>query len=128
MKIYIKERQLLERLAMADKVITKGEKLLKRLASRFHILEEEYSEILQNILHILHHNNYNERIEHLYNLGEMIYADGEVSGDETKVLRSIYVGLGLPIGNVEKVADETIHLILNNTDLENFTKAIKYVK
>jgi len=38
------------RLAMADNVITEGEeKLLKRLAKRFHILEDKYNEILRSI-------------------------------------------------------------------------------
>lgn len=118
------------RLALADKVITEGEeKLLKRLAKKLHILDEKYNEILQNPSEYSVHtpHNYNERIEHLYDLGKMIYADGEVSGDEAKVLRSICVGLGFPLDNVVKVADETIHLILNNNDLEDFTKAIKYV-
>ena len=57
----------------------------------------------------------------------MIYADSEVSGDEAKVLRRICVGLGFPTDNAEKVADEAIHLILNDNDLEDFAKAIKYV-
>ncbi len=118
------------RLAMADKIITEGEeKLLKRLAKRFHILEEKYNEILQNPTKYSVHtpHNYNERIEHLYDLGKMIYADENVSGAEAKVLRSICVGLGFPLNNVEKVVDETIHLTLNNNDLEDFTKAIKQV-
>ena len=118
------------RLAMADNVITEGEeKLLKRLAKRFHILEDKYNEILQNPSEYPAHtpHNYDERIERLYDLGKMIYADEEVSGDEAKVLRSICIGLGFPLDNVEKVVDETIHLILNENDLEDFTKAIKYV-
>lgn len=118
------------RLAMADNVITEGEeKLLKRLAKQFHISEEKYTEILQNPSKypIDTPHNYNERIEHLYDLGRMIFADNEVSGDEAKVLRSICVGLGFPVDNVEKIAGETIHLILNNNNLEDFTKAIKYV-
>ena len=57
----------------------------------------------------------------------MIYVDNEVTSDEAKVLRRICVGLGFPLDNVEKVTDETIHLILKNNDLEDFTKAIKYV-
>lgn len=118
------------RLALADDIITEGEgKLLKRLAKRFHILEDKYNEILENPSeHSVHTpHDYDKRIERLYDLGKMIYADEEVSGDEAIVLRKICVGLGFPLDNVEKVADETIHLILNNNDLEDFTKAIKYV-
>jgi len=118
------------RLALADNKITEGEeKLLKRLAKRFHILEDKYNEIIENPskypIHTPH--DYDKRIERLYDLGKIIFADNEVSGDEAKVLRSICVGLGFPLDNVEKVTDEAIHLILNNNDLEDFTKAIKYV-
>jgi uncharacterized tellurite resistance protein B-like protein len=117
-------------LALADNIITEEEEtLLKRLAKHFHILEEKYNEIVKSPseypIHTPH--EYDKRIERLYDLGKMIYADEEVSGVEAKVLRKICIGLGFPLDNVEKVADETIHLILNNNNLEDFTKAIKYV-
>ena len=44
----------------------------------------------------------------------MNYADKEFISDEAKVLRKICVGLGFPLNNVVKVADETIYLIINN--------------
>lgn len=117
-------------LALADEVITEGElKLLKRLAKRYHILEEKYNEIIENpskySIHTPH--SYNERIEYLYDLTKMIYADNEVSLKEVGVLRKICVGLGFPLNNVEKVSDEAIHLVLNNNDIEDFTKAVKKV-
>lgn len=118
------------RLAQADDIITKEEeKLLKRVANRFHILEEKYNEILNSPedfpMHAPH--NYDERIEHLFDLAKMVFADGEAKGEEAIVLRKICIGLGFPLDNVEKVADEAIHLILNDNDLEEFTKAIKQV-
>ena len=118
------------RLALTDEMITEGEeKLLKRLAKRYHILEEKYDEIIENPskypIHTPH--SYNERIERLYELTKMIYADNKVSEQEVGVLRRICVGLGFPIDNVEKIADEAIHLILNDNDLEDFTKAVKKV-
>ncbi len=118
------------KLALADDVITEGEeKMLKRLAKRFHILEDKYTEIIEapEKYPINASHSYNERIEHLYDLAKMIYADGEVSGEEAIVLRKICVGLGFPTDNVEKIADEAIHLVLNGNDLEEFTKAIKQV-
>lgn len=120
----------LVKLALADNVITEGEeKFLKKIATKFHILDEKYDEILANpekfCAHSLH--NYDERIEHLYDLTKMIFADNEVTGIEAKVLRKICYGLGFPTDNVEKVVDEAIHLVLNDNDLEEFTKAVKYV-
>ena len=118
------------RLALVDDVISDGEeKLLNRLAKRFHILDDKYKEILNNYKDypINTPQNYNERIEYLYDLAKMVYADGEASKGEASILRRICVGIGFPIDNAEKVADESIHLILNGNDLEDFTKAIKQV-
>ena len=118
------------KVALTDGNLTDGEeKLLKRLAMRFHILEDKYKEILENPekYPVLTPHSYDDRIEHLYDLAKMVYADDEVSGDEVGVLNKICVGLGFPLDNFEKVANEAIHLVLNNNDLEDFTKAIKYV-
>lgn len=118
------------RLALADDIISEGEdKLLKRLAKRFHILEEKYKEILKNpneYSQVTPHS-YDERIEHLYDLATMVFADGEASKEEAKVLKKLVIGLGFPLDNAEKVTNEAIHLILNNNDLEDFSKAIKRV-
>lgn len=118
------------KLALADAVITEGEEiLLKRLAKKFHILDDKYKEILadNDKYSIKGFHSYNERIEHLYDLAKMIYADGSVSIEEAKVLTKICVGLGFPTNNAEKIADEAIHLVLEDTDLEDFTKAIKQI-
>lgn len=118
------------RLALADDIITEGEeKLLKRLAKRFHILEEMYKEILENpnnYSQVTPHS-YEERIEHLYDLATMVFADDEVSKEEASVLKKLVIGLNFPLDNAEKVTNEAIHLILNDNDLEDFSKAIKRV-
>jgi len=116
------------KLALADDIITEGEEiLLKRLAKRFHILDDKYKEILENPNNypLKGFHSYDERVEHLFDLAKMIYADDSVSIKEVSVLRKICVGLGFPLNNAEKVADEAIHLILKDSDLEDFTKAIK---
>lgn len=118
------------KLAMADGTISEGEeKLLKRIANKLHILEEKYKDIIENYsdYSITTPHNYNDRIELLFDYAKMIFADGSVTGDEAKVLRKICVGLSFPLDNVDKVADEAIHLVLNDENLEDFIKAIKYV-
>jgi uncharacterized tellurite resistance protein B-like protein len=118
------------KLALADSIITEGEeKLLKRLAKRFHIMQELQNKIMENPskFSMVTPHSYDERIEQLYLLAKMIYADDEVSKKEASTLRKTAVGLGFPINNVEKVVDEAIHLILNDNDLDDFTKAIKQV-
>ena len=118
------------RLALADDIITEGEeRLLKNLAKRFHILEEKYKEILENPndYSVDTSNSYDNRIERLYDLATMVFADGEASKEEADMLRKISIGIGFSVKNAEKVTDEAIHLILNDNNLEDFTKAIKRV-
>ncbi len=118
------------KLALADDVVTDGEqKLLDRLARRLKISEEEMKEIFKNPDKYPMNPpvNYDDRIERLFNLAKMIFADDEAVGEEAAVLRKVATGLGFPLDNVEKVTDEAIHLIMNDNDLEDFNKAIKYV-
>ncbi len=118
------------KLALSDSVITEAEeKLINRLAKRFHIMQEMRNEIMENPAEfsMVTPHSYNERIEQLFLLSKMIYADEVVSKKEASTLRKIAVGLGFTVDNVEKVVDEAIHLILNDNDLDDFTKAVKRV-
>ena len=118
------------KLAMADDVITDGEqKLLERLAKDLNITEHEYAKIVENPdRHPINPPvSYDARIERLYNLTQMIYADGEVSKEEVSVLRRVVIGLGFPHDNAEKVSDEALHLVMNDNSLKDFIRAIKRV-
>jgi len=118
------------KMAMADKVITDGEQdLLESLAKRLNISKEEYKKIVKNPdkFPINPPVSYDTRIARLYNLTQMIYADEEVSKEEVSILFRVVVGLGFPQDNAEKVSDEALHLVMNNNNLEDFTKAIKRV-
>jgi len=118
------------KVALADNIITEGEqKLLDRLARRLEINKIEYKNILKNPekYPLNPPVSYNERIERLYNLTQMIFADNEVTDDEVSILQRIAIGLGFPQDNAEKVSDEAVHLVMNENDLEDFTKAIKRV-
>jgi len=118
------------KLAMADEVITDGEReLLESLAKRLDISNEEYKKIVKNPdkYPINPPVSYDTRIERLYNLVQMIFADEEVSKEEISILHRVVIGLGFPQDNVEKVSDEALHLVMNNDNLEDFTKAIKRV-
>lgn len=120
----------LVKLAMADGIITDGEeKLLNRASKNLHISEENTKHIIENYLDYpeTSPHGYDDRIELLYDYTKMLYADDEVTKKEVNLLRKICVGLGFPVDNVDKVADEAIHLVLNDDDLDDFNKAIKYV-
>ncbi|MDY7395935.1 TerB family tellurite resistance protein [Aureibaculum sp. 2210JD6-5] len=118
------------KLALADEKLEASEKeLLDKMARSLQISEEKYKDILSNAdkYAISPPNGYDERIERLYKLTQMIFADDEVTGAEMIVLRRIAIGLGFSTTNAEKVCDEAVHLVLNENDLEEFTEAIKAV-
>ncbi len=120
----------LVRMALADGIISEGEeKLLKRLAKRFHILEDKYKDIIENPSEypVDAPLSYDKRIERLYDLSKMVLADDQVSEEELVALRRVCIGLGFPINNIDKIADEAIRLIKEDIDVEDFAKVIKRV-
>ncbi len=117
-------------IANADEVITDDEqKLLDRLAFSLNITEKEYKKIKENPDNYPIHPpvEYDAKIERLFDLIKMIFADKEVLLKEVTLVRKIVVGLGFPLNNVEKITDEAIHLVMNNNNLVDFIKAIKNV-
>jgi uncharacterized tellurite resistance protein B-like protein len=120
----------LVKIAKVDNVITEGEeKLLKRTALLLEIPEAKYKEILKNpnTYKLDAPYSYDERIERLYRLTQMIYADDTAEIHEVNVLKKAIVALGFPTENVDKIASEAVHLVMNDNDLEDFAKAIKNV-
>ncbi|MBJ2176134.1 TerB family tellurite resistance protein [Aureibaculum sp. A20] len=117
-------------LALADEKLTDSENgLLEKLSKTFEIGDDKYQEIVKDAdkFAIRPPNSYDERIERLFKLTQMIFADDEVTGSEMIVLRRVAIGLGFPTANVETICDEAVHLVLNDEDLEEFTQAIKAV-
>ncbi len=118
------------RIAKIDNVISEGEqKLLDRMVKNLHINEVE-CQILLNSPEKYPLNppvSYDERIERLYHLTKMIFADGSVTKDEVGLMQKVAIGLSFSIDNAEKVCDEAVHLVMNDNDLEDFTAAIKRV-
>ena len=118
------------KLARVDFVINEEEQeLLDRLAKQLGIEEQEYKNVLENpeAYPINPPVTYDERIERLYNLTNMIFIDGEIIGDEVDLLQRIAIDLGFPIDIIEKISDKAIHLIINNYNLNEFKRAIKEI-
>lgn len=118
------------KIAQSDGIIATEElNLLQRAARKLHINDEEYESILKNPnkYPVNPPVNYDERIERLYRLTQMIFADNSVDPAQVILLRKIAVALQFPLDNVEKVCDESLHLVMNNNDLDDYIIAIKKV-
>ncbi len=118
------------KLALADNIISEGEqKLLDRMADRLNISSKTKNKILKNPDKYPIHPpvSLDNRIERLYNLTKMVYADSEAIDKESSILVKICVGLGFPTKDVEKITNEAMKLTKDNVNLNDFTTSIKKI-
>lgn len=116
------------RLAMDDCVITDEEKaFLDRLARNLDISDAHYKDILKDYKShpINPPTSYNRRLERLYDLARMVYADHIKDDHQVVLLRKIAVGLGFTPENVKYVVDKALTLVNENIDLDDFIVEIK---
>jgi len=121
----------LVKLSLADGVLDENEmKIITRVARDYGLLDQD------DILYIIKNYekysleptyNYDERIEQLYNLTKIIYADGHIDKNELKILKKAIVALGFPAKNADMIYETAVGLIVDEADLEDFNKAIKKV-
>ena len=116
------------KIAMSDNVIAEEEKaFLDRLATRLDITEIEYKQILKNYkTHPLNAPlSYNMRIERLYDLARMVWADDIEGPKQLRLLEKLCVGIGFNVKNVKYIADKALTLAHDKLDLEAFTEEMK---
>lgn len=116
------------RLAQADGVVTDGEEiLLKRMAKKLHISDRNVKRVFKHPekFPINPPVSYDDRIERLFNLTRMIFADSESVEKEAAILIKVAVGLGFPTQDVEKITQSAIDLTMKETPLKEFSEKIK---
>jgi hypothetical protein len=119
------------KLVLSDGFVADGEKeLLDRMAMRLEVSTPEYESILKdpNVYPINPPVDYDRRIERLFNLTKMIFADGEATKDQIKLLDKICVGLGFSFKRNKEITKEAVNQFMNENDLDAFSKAIKKLK
>ncbi len=116
------------RVAMSDGVITDEEKaFLDRLARKLDISEEEYRATLKDYRShpINPPTTYDRRLERLYDLARMVYADHELGEKQTGILERLGIGLGFSPRNVSYVVHKALKLVEAGVDEEHFIEEIK---
>ncbi len=119
----------LVKLSLADGVLDENEmKIITKVARDYGLIDQD------QLLYIIKNYdkytiepayNYDERIEELYNLTKIIYADGRMDEEELKILKNAIVALGFPPKNADVIFETAVGLIADDADLEAFKKAIK---
>ncbi len=116
------------RMAMNDEIITKGEqKFLDRLANRLNISEDDYKKLLKdyNSRPINAPNSYDQRLDRLYDLARMVWADKIRQKNQVKLLRRFCVALGFHAVNAKYITKKALELVRQEVDLDEFKYGIK---
>jgi len=116
------------RVAMSDGVINDEEKtFLDRLARKLDISDNDYQEILDNYSKhpINPPTTYNRRLERLYDLSRMVYADEQIGEKQTAILERLGIGLGFSPENISYVVDKALRLIKEGVAIDDFVDEIK---
>ncbi|MCL9804863.1 TerB family tellurite resistance protein [Flavobacterium amniphilum] len=118
------------RVAIADGDLSEEEKLfLDKLKSRLEISDAEYEEILENptkypinppSLHV-------QRIERLYDLSRMVYADHVLGPKQKEIVTKFALALGFTPGNVGYIVDKAFSLLMLNVDLDTFVYEMQHM-
>lgn len=111
------------RVALSDGALTTEEKaFLDKLAIRLEISNAEYDEILESpskypinppVLHT-------QRLERLYDLSRMVYADHILGPKQKAILTRFALALGFTPSNVSYIVDKALSLLILNVDLDTF--------
>ena len=118
------------RVALSDGELTSDEKqFLDKLAIRLEISAAEYEEVLENpskfpinppVLHT-------QRLERLYDLARMVYADHILGPKQKAILTRFALALGFTPSNVSYIVDKALSLLVLNVDLDTFMYEMQHM-
>lgn len=111
------------RVAISDGDMSVEEKqFLDKLKVRLEISDSEYDEILANPLKypINPPHLHSQRLERLYDLSRMVYADHILGPKQKEILTKFTLALGFTPGNVAYIVDKALSLLMLNVDCDTF--------
>lgn len=118
------------KVAMSDGIITGQEKaFLDRLAANLLISETDYKAILKDFSShpVNPPNSYDQRLERMFDLARMVYADYHLGEKQKAMLERLGVGLGFSPANVPYVVDKSLKLVKAGVDLDTYVEEIKHM-
>mgnify|MGYP001401354655 FL=1 len=116
------------RIAPSDGVISKEEEaFINRTAINLEIEEQEVETIKANL------DNYpinppsteQRRLERLYDLARMVFADQIADEAEKKIMNRLIIGLGFPHEEVEDIINQSFEQIQKGSDEDEFVASFK---
>lgn len=110
-------------IAVIDGEVNESERvLLEKFAKKLDIDEAHYNEVLENPLKypIPSSNNKEERLQYIFELFQMIYADHEIDEPETKLIYKYAIGLGCSETWAKEVIAKSIKIFGGGIDFEDY--------
>ena len=118
------------RVAMENGHLSTEERLfLDKLAKELEISPEEYTEILENPFRypINPPHLYVQRLERLYDLSRMVYADHILGPKQKEILTRFAMALGFTPGNVNYIVDKALSLLVMGVDSDTFVYEMQHM-
>ncbi|MDX1328145.1 MAG: TerB family tellurite resistance protein [Arenibacter sp.] len=114
--------------AVDGEVNEKEKKLLDRFAQKLDITEEEYKEVMkaENKYPINPPTSAEERLERLFDLFRIIFADHEIEEQERSLITKYAIGLGYKSEAAEIIIQKSIVIFSGKISLENYIYLLKH--
>lgn len=102
-------------------------RLLDRFAKKLDITEAEYKVVMrkENKYPIDAPHNYEKRLERLYNLFRIIFADHIIDKEEMTLLKRYAIGLGFSGEKADKVIEKSVTIFSGRIDFEDYFYLLK---
>lgn len=103
-------------------------KLLDRFARKLDITEEEYKEVMkaENKYPINPPTSSEERLERLYDLFRIIFADSHIEEQEHTLITKYAIGLGYKPEGAALIINKSIDIFSGNIDFEDYLYLLKH--
>jgi len=119
------------RLSESDgKLDEKEWKIIEKVAENFGFLDEEALKYLKK-----NYRKYSldppfsldDRIEQLYELWKLAYADGKLDEKELRLMRRVVVSLGFPLNKIDEVYEASKEAFKKGVSKEEFNRLITHI-
>jgi uncharacterized tellurite resistance protein B-like protein len=110
-------------IAVIDGQINDAEKsLLIKFANKLDISEYQFTEVMKNPgkYPISPANTKEERLEHLYDLFRMIFADHDIDEPEMKLIHRYAIGLGCTSEKADVLIEKSIKIFKGNINFKDY--------
>ncbi|WP_435314424.1 TerB family tellurite resistance protein [Cellulophaga fucicola] len=115
-------------LASIDGEINEAEKVvLDRFARKLDITEAEYKEVMKNPgkYPIDPPTNLDRRLERMFDLFKIIFADHDIDEDERLLIRKYAIGLGYSTEAAEKVISRSVVIFSGKLDFDDYAMLVR---